>query len=86
MKTLKASIIINESKGEFYYELRHSKRWIKEQDVRGSDWKDSEGMVESTFAVARAGTGALICLDCDDDSVWLTTDDKINSGPFAAAR
>ena len=82
MKTLQADFILIDEKTEEYvdepyYKLR-GKRRVKEEDVFGADHRDQDGQIEAAFKAARNGTGALICLDCGDDSVWLTTEDKIN--------
>lgn len=86
MKTLQAGfVIVDEDTEEYldepYYILRGGK-WVKEEDVFGADHRDDDGIIEAAFAAGRNGKGELVCLNCGDDEVWLTTDDKINSGPF----
>jgi hypothetical protein len=70
---------------EPYFELKGGAR-IMVHDVEVADWKDYEDQIKAAFAVARAGTGDLICLVAGDDNIWLSTTDKINSGPFTDAK
>lgn len=86
MKTLEAGFVLVDEETEEYIEepyfILYDGRRIKNEDVFGADWKDNDGQIEAAFKAARNGKGELICLNCGDDEVWLTTDDKINSGPF----